>query len=330
MLAVRVRQARVVVGSGPGLPAGVTGLRPALTRPADFAAFWRGTLTDLARADPDIVSERVDEAAGAVLSTISFRSLGGARIHGYWLRRVEDIPRPLVVHAHGYNSSYEVRRDWAEAGCHVVGFDVRGFGRSRAAVPDLSTHGWIATGLESAETAVLRGAVCDYVRAMDVGRLLLDRRGSAVTCVVAHGVSFAGALAVLAEGQRPAANLLAVAVPTVGWFERRRRLRLGGSAAELNAFIEASPPEVGRRAMEVLRYFDVINSAGLVRAPVLVGIGRVDPIVPAETVYAVVNHLPGEREVWELPVSHSDRPEETHWERFERRWLELATGPLAS
>ena len=58
----------------------------------------------------------------------------------------------------------------------MLGFDVRGFGRSRAAVPDPSPHGWIATGLESPGTNVLRGAVCDYVRAVEVGRLLLIGR----------------------------------------------------------------------------------------------------------------------------------------------------------
>ena len=103
-------------------------------------------------------------------------------------------------------------------------------------------------------------------------------------------------------------------------------LRPGGSAGEVNAFLDACPPEAARRAMGVLRYFDAMNSAGSVRAPVLVGLGRVDPIVPAETVYAIVNHLRVDREVWELPVSHSEEPKEAEWESFERRWLELVTG----
>jgi cephalosporin-C deacetylase-like acetyl esterase len=297
-----------------------------VTRPADYAAFWSGTIAELDGADPDLVARYVAQSGDVVLASVTFRSLGGARISGYLLRHADDVPRPLVVHAHGYNSTCSVRRDLAAAGCHVLGFDVRGFGRSQTAASDLSAHGWIATGLKSPDTTLLRGAVCDYMRALDVGRSLLATGPDALARIVAHGVSFAGGLAVLAEGLRPAADLLAVAVPTFGWFEGRRRLQPGGSGAELNAFLDACPPQERRRAVEVLRYFDAVNAADMVQAPVLVGVGRVDPVVPPETVYAVVNHLPPDREVWELPVSHSSEPEEAQWERFERRWVEIATG----
>lgn len=314
----------MLIGPGTGLGPAVTDLRPPLTRPHDYVDFWTGTLDELDRVDPDPVTGRSGGDTSVVLSTVVFRSLGGAGISGYLLRHVDDASRPLVVHAHGYNSESAVRRDVAAAGCHVLGFDVRGFGRSRAAVPDPSPHGWIATGLESPATSVLRAAVCDYVRAIEVGRSLLAEHP--VPRIVAHGVSFAGGLAVLAQGHRPAADLLAVGVPTFGWFPGRRQLRPGGSGAELNAYLDACPPGARRAAEDALHYFDAVNAAGLVRAPAVVGVGRVDSVVPPETVYAVVNHLPTTPEVWELPVSHSDAPEEAEWARFDRRWLELAVG----
>lgn len=296
-----------------------------MTRPAGFFEFWTTTLVELDSEDPDVRSELVEEFGDAVLSTVSFRSLGGARIEGYCLRRTDDRPRPLVVHAHGYNSFSEVQRDWAELGCHVFGFDVRGFGRSSGAVPDVSPHGWVLTGVESPQASVLRGAVCDYVRAVDIARPLIEGRSGATSRVVAQGVSFAGGLALLAEGHRPRADLLAVGVPTFGWFEGRRSLRPGGSAAE-NRFLNRCSPEVERRVMSTVAYFDAVNAADLVRAPVVIGVGCVDPIVPPETVYAVVNHLRGVYELWELPVSHSEAPEEAEWSDFERRWLEIALG----
>ncbi len=40
--------------------------------------------------------------------------------------------------------------------------------------------------------------------------------------------------------------------------------------------------------------------------------------------YAIANHLGGPREVIRLPVSHTERPEEKLWDRFEARWLRLA------
>ena len=326
---MQIRPARVVRGAGLG--ADVRALRPAQNRPADFFDFWAATLAELDQEDPDVRREQVEwsgEAPSEVAQgAVSFRSLGGARIQGYGLVHTDDRPRPLVVHAHGYNSSSEVQREWAGTGCHVLGFDVRGFGRSTAAVPNVSPHGWILTGAESPYTSVLRGAVCDYVRAAEVARPLVEGQGGVISRVVAHGVSFAGGLAVLAQGQRPTADLLAVGVPTFGWFEGRRSLRPGGSAAELNDYLDTCSPEVQGRVMAAMTYFDALNSADLVRAPVVVGVGCVDPIVPPETVYAVINHLRVAHEVWELPVSHSEAPEEALWDDFERRWLELALSP---
>ncbi len=76
--------------------------------------------------------------------------------------------------------------------------------------------------------------------------------------------------------------------------------------------------------MVVLYYFDPINFAGRVRCPTLVGVGMVDDVVPAPTVYAIANHLGGPYAVMEFPVSHSDAPEEQLWERLEAAWVRLA------
>jgi cephalosporin-C deacetylase-like acetyl esterase len=95
----------------------------------------------------------------------------------------------------------------------------------------------------------------------------------------------------------------------------------------MNEFLDECSPEVERRLMGTLAYFDAVNSADLVRAPAVVGVGRLDPIVPPETVYAVVNHLRVTYELWELPVSHSEAPERALWSDFERRWPETALRP---
>ncbi len=309
---------RRVLG-GAELPATVTGLRLPGSSPPDFDGFWQVTLDELDQQDPEVeVKVAVNRAAAWSLAEVTFRSLGGARIQSYLLRWADDTPRPLVVHGHGYGDRYEVRWDWAQAGFHVAGVDVRGFGRSRSAVPELSPHGWILTGLSAPETSVLRGAVCDVVRVAEVASALL---GKAVTGVLRQGTSLAGGLAVMAEAQRPHAQLLALAVPTFGWMEGRRLLAHAGSGAEVRAFLDRHPA-VEEDAMVVLRYFDTVNHADRVQAPSLVGVGRVDDVVPAPTVYAVVNALAAPCEVWQLPVSHSTLPAEELWGRFEARWLQ--------
>jgi cephalosporin-C deacetylase len=295
--------------------------RPPLNRPVDFFAFWSQTIKELDRIPPMVEREAAGAQAGLELERLAFASLGNARIHGYLLRWADGEPRPLVVHGHGYGGRSTPRWRWARAGLNVVGVDVRGWGRSSGALPSRSRWGWVLTGVESPERHVLRGAVCDYLRAVRVGRELL---GTTVARTVLHGLSFAGGLALMAEALIGVADLLAVAVPSFGWVEGRRLFASSGSAGEVNRYLERRPEHAVEDLMVVLRYFDPVTFAGLVRCPTLVGVGLVDEVVPAPTVLAIAAHLAGPHELLRFPVSHSADPEERRWEAFERRWLQLA------
>ena len=141
-----------------------------------------------------------------------------------------------------------------------------------------------------------------------VGRGLL---GDATSRVVLHGASLAGGLALMAEALAGVADPLAVAVPSFGWAEGRRLLASSGSAAEINRYLERRPEHAAEDLMVVLRYFDPVNFAGQVVCPTLVGVGLVDPVVPAPTVLAIADRLGGPVEVLRFPVSHSDGPRRT-------------------
>jgi cephalosporin-C deacetylase len=294
-----------------------------LSRPVDFLEFWSRTIEELDRTLPMVEREAAAIRAGIRLEWVSFSSLSGARIHGYMLRWADGESRPLVVHGHGYGGRSTPRWRWARTGVNVVGVDVRGWGRSRSALASRSRWGWVLTGIESPERHVLRGAVCDYLRAVRVGRELL---GTAVARTVLEGASFAGGLALMAEALAGVADLLAVAVPTFGWAEGRRLFASSGSAGEINRYLERRPEHAAEDLMVVLRYFDPVNFAGLVGCPTLVGMGLVDEVVPAPTVLAVAAHLGGPHELLRFPVSHAGSAEERRWEEFERRWLQLALG----
>lgn len=297
------------------------GPRPPLTRPPDFEAFWEGTRAELGRIPPAISCEPLPSKDPALaFERLAFDSLGGGRISGYAIRWLDEVPRPLVVHGHGYGGGLDAMWHWAEVGVNVVGVEARGYGRSRDALPSPSPWGYVLTGTESPGEYVLRGAVCDYMRAVEVGREIL---GPLASRTVLSGTSFAGGLAVMAQGVMQVADLLVVAVPSFGWAEGRRFLVGEGSGSEINRYLEAHP-EREEDLMVVLSYFDPMNFAADVRCPTLVGLGLEDDVVPAPTVYAIANHLAGPREVVRLPVSHTERPEEKLWDRFEEYWLRLA------
>jgi len=301
--------------------------RPTPTRPKDFFSFWQKTLDDLEGVPVDLRREPV-EATGrsdVVLESLSFSSLWGKRVHGYFLRPKHGRNGPLVVHAHGYGSCCTVQWEWGSADLNVIGIDIRGFGLSEQAVSEPSRWGYVLTGIGAPETCVLRGAVCDFVRAAQVGQSLLEP-GRPRT--VLYGRSFGGALALMAEGVAHLADFLALGVPSFGWAEGRHFFVRDGSGQQINAYLRAYPDHT-EDVMLVLRYFDSIHFAGHVTCPVLLGIGLEDEVVPANTVYAIANHLAGPVEIMEFPVSHSERPEEKLWEAFEARWQQLVTANLA-
>jgi cephalosporin-C deacetylase len=305
-------------------------LKPPLTRPRDFDRFWTRTIEELnsVASELSIASRPASGLPGCELLKLSFASFDRARVRAYALRWCDSVRRPVVVHSHGYAGLYDIQGAWARAGFNVLGVDIRGFGRSRAAVPNVSGWGYVLTGRESPETSILRGAVCDYVRAVQIAVRLFTNRSR----VVAHGYSFSGGLALMAEAVSPSADLLAVGVPTFGWAEGRHFFVKCGSGAEISRYIAARPDET-EDLMVVLRYFDSMNFAGLVTCPTLLGLGLQDDVVPAKTVYAIANHLTGPVELMEFPVSHSNHPDERRWSEFEARWMQLArndTGGLAA
>lgn len=311
----------------------VRATRPPLARPDGFFPFWRDTLAALAGvpANPR-PGLGVTSPEGARIVPVRFASLGGCDVQGFLIVRGADggrgrsdppAGRPLVVTTHGYNGRSNPvleARHTAACGADLFCFDVRGFGLSRAACP-VDPRGYVLTGLADPRASILRGAVCDYVRAAEVARLLGAGRGG----VAFHGRSFGGALAMLAQGLTGRADYLAAALPTFGWAEGRRRLVTRGSGREVNDHL-ARHPRLAAAAAATLRYFDTVNVADRITCPTLIGVARRDDVVPAATVYAIANHMDPPPEIVELPVGHSTADEERRWIDFDARW----TGAVAA
>ncbi|MEO0580276.1 MAG: alpha/beta fold hydrolase, partial [Pseudomonadota bacterium] len=288
-----------------------------------FDLLWDATLDSLSEIAPAPLSQRGSSPRpGLTLDKLSFTSLGGQQILGYLLAHDHPEPRPLIVHTHGYNSQYDVMIEWALAGYHVLGLDVRGFGRSAGVVraPD----GYVLTGIEAPHASVLRGAVADVVQAIRVGRLLLSWRA---TRTVLQGFSFGGALALMAGALVPDLAMVAVGQPTLGWHTERVRLAEAGSSLELKRYLEAAP-HLADQARDTMAYYDALHFANRLKAPCFLGVGLDDAVVPSRTVLAIANHIESAPlELRLLPVAHSTDPRESLWNDFDAEWLALGLEP---
>ncbi len=293
-----------------------------LDKPEDFDAFWNNTLSTLNNYTAEHEKTLQEKRGGIQNYTIDVNSWNNTGIRGYCLHWDDSQARPLLIFTHGYNGKCDVQWQWAEMGFNVFGFDTRGFGRS---VIPIHKDGWILTGIESPENSILRGAICDYIRATEIAREITQ---ACTSRTLYYGYSFGGAMALMAESLNQSADMVAVGVPSLGWMAGRRKLVKLGSGDEINRYIRQHK-EQEENIMHTLSYFDTANFAPAIKKPTLIGIGLKDIVVPAETVQVICTHLHCPHMIRKFPYSHSNQPEEKLWQNFDKEWQEMAlTGLL--
>lgn len=298
--------------------------------PVDFAAFWQRTAAELQEIPLDLeISYAVPEGAPShpdlEVAVWTATSLGGRRISGPLIRPKDAAgPLPQWVYGHGYGSINGGAAWWphiAQKGFITVGLDARGYRLSRHP-DDPSIPGWVLSGIESPDDYILRGAVADTMRAVDVARALTNADPQRT---VLSGGSFSGGLAVLAAPWISDLRYVAVSVPTFGAYELRRTLVERGSGKEVNDFLASLSPDQAQGVVENLRYFDAVNAAPYIQTTVSVGLGVVDVVVPGETV-AAIYHAVGtsDKELLDYPCSHSVHPLAQEWAGWDRHIQERA------
>lgn len=317
----------------PETVASVRSVEVAPDPPADFQQFWEETASELAALPLELETTPAKSDTSAfgndVESAIwTATSLGGRRISGPLVRpKGVAGPLPQWVYGHGYGSikaGVSWRPNVARQGFIMVGLDARGYGRSRLA-DDPAVPGWVLHEIESKSDYILRGAVADTIRAVDVARALegADRKRT-----VLSGGSFSGGLGILAAPWIADLAYLAVSVPTFGAYGLRRTLVERGSGKEVNDFLQSLNPKEAAAIVENLRYFDAVNAAPFIETTTSVGLGVVDVVVPGETVAAIYHALgTADKELLDFPCSHSAHPLSEKWvawdHHIEKRASEL-------
>lgn len=307
------------------IAAQVTGVQVTPDPPDDFDAFWQNTLEELNDVPLDLKLEMLEGENASETTTRAYwsaNSLDGRRIGGP-VTFPPEVKGPQWVYGHGYGSVQQGCA-WqdriAAAGFIAVGVDARGYHRSR--LPhDPEVPGWAIHGIASKETYILRGAVADTIRAVQVARSLA---GADPKRTVLAGGSFSGGLATLAAPWIADLVYLALRVPTFGAYDLRRHLVQRGSGAEVNTYMDSLQPDEQRALRDRLRYFDAVNAATRIHdVPATVGLGVSDVVVPGETVAAIYHALAtNDKELLWYPCSHAVHPLTARWAEFETHTLE--------
>jgi cephalosporin-C deacetylase-like acetyl esterase len=269
-----------------------TQLRPSTPRPADFDTFWDSKLKALSEIPirPDIAPTPASKP-GVELYTVKLDSLG-SHVQGYLAKPAREGKFPALV-------MYE----WA--GVHAL---------QTHTVTDRAAEGWLAFNVDShdlppsqatgvsnqyqaigntdRETSYFLNMYLRDSRAIDYIAARPDWDGKTI---VVMGTSMGGHQSLVAAGLKP--KVTAVIVNEPAGADSNGDLH-GRKAGYPNW--DSSNPKV----METALYFDTVNFASRIKAPVLAAMGFIDIVVPPVGVWIAFDQIAGPKEA--IPMVDSN------------------------
>jgi cephalosporin-C deacetylase len=266
----------------------------ATPRPADFDAFWDGKLAAQATIPINPVLTPVEtDVPGVTLSIFELDALG-SNAHGYIAKPIGAGRFPAVIQlqyagVYALNAGAVARR--AAEGWLIINVD------SHDKVPSDPSGNvprtYQAIGNTDRETSYFLKM---YLRDSRVLDYLLTRSDWDGKTIVLMGGSMGGQQSLALAGLRPE-KISAVLVCVPAGADSNGDLH-GRKAGYPNW--PSDNPDVMKTAL----YFDTVNFASRIKAPVLAGMGFIDTISPPAGVWTLLNQIPGPVEA--LPMIESE------------------------
>lgn len=263
-------------------------------RPADFDAFWDGKLAAQAKAPINPVLTPVQaDTPGVELSLFELNALG-SKVHGYLAKPAKEGKFPALIqlqYAGVYALNARAAAQRASEGWLFLNVDSHDK-RPNDPSGDIP-RAYQSVGNTDREKSYFLKM---YLRDSRVLDFLLTRSDWDGKTIVLSGGSMGGQQSLVLAGLRPEKiTAVLVCVPagadTNGDLHRRK--------AGYPNWPPANPD-----AMKTALYFDTVNFASRIKAPVMAGMGFIDTISPPAGVWTALNQIAGPKEI--LPMIESE------------------------
>lgn len=265
-------------------------------RPPDFDDFWNQLLAEVAEIplNPSMDHVPMRSTDEVDVYEIGYDSLDNVRVAGwYCVPKGSYLPAPYpgLLIVPGYVSEPTLPKSWARQGYAAIGVAPRGKLRSNAQY-NPGYPGLLVDNIVDRNTYAYRGFYIDACRAADFA---LTRPEIDKSRIGVHGSSQGGALTITTAALRPDVIACGAAgAPYLCGFLEAAALTHSYPYEEINEYLRLHR-EREEQVRETLEYFDGINFAPMISAPMLVYIGLVDDVCPPETGYAVYNAMTCEK-----------------------------------
>jgi cephalosporin-C deacetylase-like acetyl esterase len=266
--------------------------RPGDTRPADFVQFWQEALAESAATPLDVRMTPVPEHSTGATDAfrISFATLGGRRIYGWYAR--PKAPGRYPAQARFPSSGiYPLPAPEAAADRCCLWILIHGFDVDLSNMPagdDPGKSYWTA-GIDDPRTSMWRTIYVSLVRSVD---FLLAQPEVDPSRLAVVGGSQGGGLAMVAAGLDPRIGLAMPyhsGLPRLDW-------TVTHEPGYWPFGMGARPPgQTEGQFLRTLSYFDAANFTGDISCPVVAEVGLMDTVTAAGNQLCALAHVPRER-----------------------------------
>lgn len=265
-------------------------------RPEDFDAFWEMKLAAQAKIPMNAVLTPIQSAIPGVEMSMFVLDALGSKAHGYMAKPAKQGKFPAIIQlqyagVYALNALADAQR--AADGWLVVNVDAHDKLPSDPSGEIPKTYSSI--GNTDREKAYFLNMYLRDSRALDY---LLTRPDWDGKTIVLTGGSQGGQQSFALAGLRPdKVTAVLVCVPAGADTNANLHGRRAGFP-----FWPSNNPE----AMKTALYFDPVNFASRIKAPVLAGMGFIDTVSPPAGIWTTLNQIPGPTEPLPLIESEHD------------------------
>lgn len=286
----------------------VTTLLPAAARaaerPRDFDSFWNQTKQELAAVPMDATLTPDLEHTDKDVACFKVRYVSLRReIFARYCRPARAGKFPAVLINPWYSeSTIPAPTEWAKRGLAALWYQARGYAVDASTYP-LANSWYVLDGIDAPETYVYREIVAHGLRGLD---FLASRPEVDADRIAVAGASQGGGLSLLLAGLDPRVKAVSADAPFLtDWPES---LSAPNSPyADVRKYL-AEHPEKRAAVLRTLSYYDTLDVAGRIRAPVLFQVGLKDRTCPAAETEKAYRRLGSrDKRLKEYPnADHSD------------------------
>lgn len=283
---------------GPRLAAAIapTKIKPSVPRPADFDAFWDGKLAELANipVNPSLTPVPANKD-GIALFTVKLDSVG-SHVQGYLAKpaRTGKFPALIMYQWAGVYSletqTLAAVKDRAAEGWLVLNVDSHDISPNEGQAEHPELQNYQSQGNTDRETAYFLKMYLRDARAVDYIKSRPDWDGK---IIVFQGTSMGGQQSLATAGLRPNdVTAVIVNVPSGADFNGDAHGHRTGYPNWLTNAGATPNPKIA----ETGQYFDTVNFAHRIKAPVVAAMGFLDITSPPAGIWAALNEIPGPKE----------------------------------